>query len=254
MKQHELEALADAVLDGTASAAERERLEALVRDDPDAREAWESVRSAYESLADAGLENPPPGLRDSIERAVAREGERRIATEPLPGLANWIRSLGTPRLSPRPSFRVAFAFAAGLAVGVLGLGAFLGGSRGLGSNTSATLAPAPAVAPVTVAIDGARLDVIVTKNSGVAEVHLVADASAPAEVALEWDPARARIDSIRWPEGPANDAALVSGHLSLAIANTASSTIRFIPSEDARLRITVRSGERSAEHVFTLPH
>jgi len=250
MTQHELEALAEAVLEGTASEADRERLEGLIEKDPKAREAWESVRSAYETLADAELDDPPPGLRDSIERAVAHEREHRAGAD-NPGIAAWLRLVGQI-LTQRPAFRFGYAFAAGLAVGVLGLGAFLGSSHGLGSSTNATLAPAGA--GEIVSVDGARLHVFIARNAGVAEVRLDADATSPAEASLEWDPAQARIDSIRWPESPVNDAALASGHLSLAIDHNASSTIRFVPvSEEARLRVTVQSGGRTADHVFLLP-
>jgi hypothetical protein len=251
MTQHELEALAEAVLEGTASESERERLEGLIEKDPKARAAWESVRSAYETLADAELDDPPPGLRDSIERAVAHEREHRAGAD-NPGIVAWLRLVGQI-LTQRPAFRFGYAFAAGLAVGVLGLGAFLGSSRGLGSSTNATLAPVPSASEI-VSIDGARLHVFIARNAGVAEVRLDADATIPAEAFLEWDPAQTRIDSIRWPESPVNDAALASGHLSLAIDHNTSSTIRFVPvSEEAHLRVTVQSGGRSADHVFLLP-
>jgi len=103
MRDQILDDLIQHVLDGTASAADRVRLESRIAADPSARERHAEMSRVFRALGDVRLEDPPAGLNQSIMHAVRNS-------------ANASSRAGRSRL---PLARLFFPAAAGFAAGLL---------------------------------------------------------------------------------------------------------------------------------------
>jgi hypothetical protein len=183
MTRNEFERIAEAVLDGTANASERERLEAHVAANPQDGEIWSDLRVAHAALATAEMEPLPSGLRGEILRGVRSLESSRTSW--------WSEVLSSFRARPELAFGATFA--AGLAIGILALGAMRGGweaGRELAPSTVATLPAQPeAAAPAAIEVGGAAITIAAGQVPDGAAV-IITGRRGSADVTLDWDPQR----------------------------------------------------------------
>lgn len=206
MSHDEFERLADLAFEGRAGAPERERLEALAAGDPELRERWEDLMAARTGLEGTGLEPLPAGLHEALLGVAGAETRRPS------GRVSWLSFIAAA-IQVRPVFALGGAVAAGLAIGVIGLGMIMGGlrsGRDLAPATSASLPAIPsAVATATLDRGGAHVELSARRDAGGTIVRLDAHAGTPGTVTLAWDPAASRLVGLRWagPDAPAFDPA-----------------------------------------------
>ncbi len=118
MNPQELQALMHGEIDGTNAAAESQRLHACLRGDAAARKHYEELCETIAVLEDVGLREPSPTLRRAILAAV----EDLAPTAPLnTGAGGGLLHRWGAVLKNRPGY--GYAFAAGLALGMLVLAA-----------------------------------------------------------------------------------------------------------------------------------
>jgi hypothetical protein len=252
MSHDEFERLADLAFDGRAGASERERIEALAGSDPGLRERWEDLKTARTGLAGAGLEPLPSGLHEALI-GVARTEDRQRAER-----GSWL-SFITAAIQVRPVFALGGAVAAGLAIGVIGLGMIMGGlgpGRDLAPATTASLPPAPSAArSATMDQGGAHVELSARRDAGETLVRLDARGGTPGTVSLAWDPAASRLVGLRWEgaDAPSFDAA--SGRVSLAIPAAAGVELSFVEigSGGSAVRATLSAAGGDKEITLRLP-
>lgn len=170
-------------IDGRLSTASREELKALLARDPALRDEHEQLRAIAVALASSPMVEPPRDLRASVMLAVSPTSARR-------GL---VRGPWAPF---GIALRYGYAFAAGLAVGFLGLawytssaGSFLGGS-GLAGSMSPTTTSVQVAPLAQFPISAAGVHGVVSLTPGTSAFTLEVDlqASAPTEVLLTHAP------------------------------------------------------------------
>lgn len=178
-----------AEIDGRLSPTRREELNVLLARDPALRHEHEQLRAITVALASSPLVDVPRDLRASIMRAVSPSG--------AVGNAAAHRGLARGPWAPFGSaLRYGYAFAAGLAVGVLGLalytgsaGSFLGGPGLAGSMTPAgTRAEAPVLEQLPINAAGVQGAVSLRLSADGFALEINLAASAPTEVFLSHTP------------------------------------------------------------------
>jgi hypothetical protein len=252
MNHDEFERLADLAFDGRAGASERERLEALAASDPELRERWEDLMAARSGLSGAGLEPVPAGLHEALIVTSRAEGGQPS------GRGSWL-SFITAAIQVRPVFALGGAVAAGLAIGVIGIGMIMGGlrpGRDLAPATSASLPPAPAaISSATIDQGGAHVELSARRDAGETLVRLDARDGTPGTVSLAWDPAASRLVGLRWegPDAPSFDPA--PGRVTLAIPLAAGVELSFVEivSGGSAVRATLTAAGGDKEITLRLP-
>jgi hypothetical protein len=247
MTRNEFERIAEAVLEGTANAREREQLEAHVVSDPQAREIWADLRVAHVALADAELEPLPAGLRGEILRSV-----RSSRSE---GSSWWSEILASFRA--RPMLAYGSTFAVGLAVGILALGAWRGGfdaSRKLAPSTVATTttpAQPEAAAPVAIEVGGAGIAVSTAPSPDGATVTI--EAQGAADVTLAWNPAHYDMTGLQGGTGEV--VATESGWavIRLVPGSQWDLVLRRSAAAGGDVQVTVRVGDNEERRTIRLP-
>lgn len=243
----ELQRIAEAVLDGTATEADREQLAALLAQHPSAREVWADLEIARGALAAAQLDTPPPGLRESVMRAVAGQ--------PLPRreAPAWWRAI-LASLEARPAARLTLGLAALLAVTVIGVAVMtgqFGAGRDLAPRTVATLAP-PAGAPVPPgsghppAALASRVEVDAVREAHAIRVRGTVSGAGGSDVAITWAPDAAVIAGFRWTLGGGDAPSLAPGQVRTQVTGDASFELTLSPTGATvpDLRLTLGSGGR----------
>jgi len=140
MNRKDFERIANDELDGAASPAESEVLRRHLAESADAREEFEALREVFLKLDNAGLEEAPPGLRQSVLHATV--AQRREMT-PV-NRNDWVKAfLGG--LLQVPNLRGAMTFASGLGVGAAAIaivtGSLVGGRHVEIPGMTGTMAP-----------------------------------------------------------------------------------------------------------------
>ena len=140
MNRTDFERIANDELDGIALPAESEALRRHLAEDAAAREEFEALREVFLKLKRAGLEEAPPGLRQSVLHATV--AQRRDGT-PV-NRDSWLRTfLGG--LLQVPNLRGAMTFASGLGVGAAAIaivaGSLVGGRHADIPGMIGTMAP-----------------------------------------------------------------------------------------------------------------
>jgi hypothetical protein len=143
MNRQDFERIANDELDGIALPAESEALRRHLAEDAAARDEFEALREVFQRLKRAGLEEAPPGLRQSVLHATV--AQRRDGT-PV-NRDGWLRTfLGG--LLQVPNLRGAMTFASGLGVGAavvaIVAGSLVGGRHAEFPGMTGTMAPPPA--------------------------------------------------------------------------------------------------------------
>ena len=173
-------------IDGRLSHAGREELKAILARDPALRDEHEQLRAIAVALANIPAVEPPRDLRASVMRAVSaggatvRGGLRRGPWTPF-GIA----------------LRYGYAFAAGLAVGILGLAWYTGsaGSFLSGHGLAGNMSPAGTLAEQTTPLDqfpisaaGLHGTVSLKPSAGGFDLEIDLQANEPIEVLLTHVP------------------------------------------------------------------
>ncbi len=255
MNHDEFERLSDLAFDGRAGAAERERLEALAAADPELRDRWEDLQAARAGLSGAGLETLPAGLHEALIRDARADAPRRSER------GSWL-SFITAAIQVRPAFALGGAVAAGLAIGVVGLGVIMGGlrsGRDLAPVTSASLppaAPAPAsLSSATLDHGGAHVELSARRDAGETIVRLDARDETPGTVTLAWDPAASRLVGLRWESADPPTFDPAPGRVTLPLPAAAGIELSFeeFVSGGSAVRATLSAGGGDEEVILRLP-
>lgn len=140
MNRKDFERIANDELDGVATPAESEALRRHLAENADARDEFEALREVFQKLNRVGLEDVPPGLRQSVLHATV--AQRREVT-PV-NRNEWVRTfLGG--LLQVPNLRGAMTFASGLGVGAAAVaivaGSLVGGRPSDIPGMTGTMAP-----------------------------------------------------------------------------------------------------------------
>jgi len=168
---------------GETSAEERAALHQRLRVDPALRAEHEKLVDVRRRLNQVGLVDPPPGLRQSILRAIRESAPREM------GSWAWLG----PLLVRRPAFALGSALAVGLACGILVTGLLTGGSLPAvdESSVAGTMLPRgvrgdlPVVDRVRLEGAGLRAEAVARRASGVVVADLVIEPPRTAEVFVE---------------------------------------------------------------------
>jgi hypothetical protein len=182
-------------LDGTATPAERARVEAWLAGAPAARARRAELEGLFAELASLPTATPPPDLR---QRVLAEIGARERAASRAPSTAREHHTHPRPAFfGRRPALTAGLAFAAGLAVGALALGGARSGmwlgttdpAQVSGTMGSAESAP---TAPVIARLEGASMtgNASAIAGAGRAEIDLEIPDGFTAELA---DPSGSRV-------------------------------------------------------------
>ena len=140
MNRKDFERIANDELDGVATPAESEVLRRHLAENAGAREEFEALREVFLGLKRVGLEEAPPGLRQSVLNATVAQ-RREAAPVNRNGWANTF--LGG--LLQVPNLRGAMTFASGLGVGAAAIaivaGSLVGGRHVDIPGMTGTMAP-----------------------------------------------------------------------------------------------------------------
>lgn len=252
MNEADFERIAGAVLANTASADERRRFEEHLASDPAAREAWEDLRAAEMALGTAGLEPAPAGLHDAVMRALDPP-RRRTSSK-----SGWFGAL-VGAFASRPVAGMGYAFAAGLAVGVLALGAFTDAwhlGRSGGPSLTATIAPAAQFVPApALELNGTKLETALRRSDEGFDARFDLPAAPGANLVVTWDPAAQRLGAIHWLDAPAGHLEADSGSLSILADRGASFEVAFVSllPRGGPLHVTLEQNDRRTEEVLGPP-
>ena len=141
MNRKDFERIANDELDGVALPAESEALRRHLAENAGAREEFEALREVFQRLNRVGLEEAPPGLRQSVLHATV--AQRR---EAAPVNRNGWAGTFLGGLLQVPNLRGAMTFASGLGVGAAAIaivaGSLVGGRHAdLIPGMTGTMAP-----------------------------------------------------------------------------------------------------------------
>jgi len=239
-----IERILNDVLDGVATPEDIARLERLLDQDPTARARYQDLETVFRALKQAGVEEPPAGLRSDILRAV-RGGPAPTRARGL-GFAR-IRDLLWTR--PVPAF--AFTFVAGAAAGLLAFTLVAGTtrSRDAGLPVTGTMLPAaPAggferVGHLRLAAGDAEVAVETTRRGARIEAAIDARSPVPFGIELEYDPGALRLAGLDWSGPQPGRTELDPGHLQLEPQGNVHYRLHFesASAEGRPIQITIRS-------------
>lgn len=252
MNQDEFEHLADSAFDGRDDAPVRERIEVLAAGDAELRERWENLEAARAGLGGAGLETLPPGLHAALI------GVARSTAHPRGERMSWL-SFVTAAIQSRPVFALGGAVAAGLAIGVFGVGLISGGLRAgqdLAPATTASLPPiAAAMVTTTLDLRDAHVGLSSRRADGEVVIRLDARDGTPGTVTLTWDPRALRLSGLRWPGFEAPPFESTSGRLGLRIPSASGSELSFeeLVTDGGAVRATLSAAGGNREVTLQLP-
>jgi len=182
----ELLELIHAELDGVASPSQQDALRDAIARDPAAHDEYRRLKGLCELLASVAPEQPRADLASSVMRRV-RAG--RTSTDG--GIVGRIRHAWP---GGQVAIRYAYAVAAGMVIGVLGLHLASGGSL-FGSavperEATATLMPAVSPSRLDLAPAGVRGVATLRPSTSGASIGLDLSAGVPVELVLKFDPAK----------------------------------------------------------------
>ena len=246
MNHDEFERLSEATFEDRAPEGDRARLEALAAGDPELRGRWDDLLAARSALGGTALEALPAGMHEALL------GAARSAAAPAERFG-W-RAFITAAIQARPVFALGGAVAAGLAIGVIGIGllmAGLGAGRDLAPGTTASLPPVlEAVSTASLEAGSAQVSLTSRRSGSGLIVRIMARDATPATVALTWDPTALRLTGVRWesPEVPAFEPG--PGRVSVRVPTASGSEFSFDErvegAGDLRVRLSTESGGSEA--------
>ncbi|HYW68593.1 MAG TPA: hypothetical protein VE960_03240 [bacterium] len=202
--------LMHAEIDGTNSPDESRELREYLEGDPDALCRFRELKEVARVLSEAGQVSPPATLRRSIMSAVADRGRSSSAD----GYLARLREV----LSPAPRTRLAYAFAGGVAVGLVLFAALsvalprMGTVPGGGSDLFGTMGGRCFVAtdPVSFDVPGAAGRASVRYCAETVTLELSLSSDSEVVVVLSYDD-EVDFDGVRALQ-PGDHAIRVTGH------------------------------------------
>jgi len=235
-----MEEIMDRVLDGTASAEERDALQRRLESDPDGRRTMTEWEAMFEKLRAVPPADPPPGLRHSIMRAVRTESAPQSGWR-----AAWASLVGR-----RPQLALAYATAFGVVAGsVISLSAIGVMDRDRGAPVSGTMAPpahpAPAVIErVPMRIPDAQVGLMTTRAGEDVGLGLQARGAEPLTFTITFDPAELRVAGIAPLDDPGTRITVDAGRLEVSGSNAIRCEVRWtaVVPEPAPVVVLARSG------------
>jgi anti-sigma factor RsiW len=180
----DLEQLIHAEIDGTAAPAEQAKLRDAIAGDPAVREEYRKLKGLSALLSQVAPEEPPATIAPSVMRAVrGRKGAVSL------GLLARLRRAWP---ESRDTLRYAYAVAAGIVIGVVGLqiagGGGLFGPAVPERDASATLLPKTGTRRLDLGPAGvAGVATLAPSASGTA-IGLDLSSKEPVELVLRFDP------------------------------------------------------------------
>ena len=236
----DLQELIHADIDGTASPAERVRLRELLAANPAARAEHERLAALSDLLACVAPEAHPETLRGNIMRAVRAEKARR-------SIGFW-QKVAPSWLSGRAVLPLAYAAAAGAAIGIVGFhivtgqGAFDASER----DAAATIGSRPTGAeagrtPLTGA--GVQGSATVRRIDSTLAVDVDLPTSSSLDVQIAYDPAAVKFIGVANRSG-VTALEVAGGRLSWHAVSSERVTVFFVPQtgDTSPLNISFNAG------------
>jgi hypothetical protein len=240
MMTPEYEQLIQDVLDGVATPEQTARLETWLRSSEEGRARQRELASLFATLARVPLAEAPLDLtRNTLANIVAsnERGASQATGNPFPA---WWRS----QMQRRPALALAMPFAAGLAAGVLVIGAWTGwfgsGPARERTDTAASMSPAAGAASDTWTLGRSQVEVRSWNAGDSRFASIRVTGIDPISLELTFDPSRLHPVGLRL-SGPGEVVASVSpGNIVLHPGLDSSYLLEFRPaSSDARVRVTM---------------
>ena len=210
MSEHDLDALIQDVLDGTASADQRARLDTELASNPRAPGRFRELEQVFERLREVPREEVPAGLRAEVLNRLRAPGARERT-----------RGLGRARatLATRGTLRIALPFALGFAAGAI---AFLGSPavRNPAGEPNAAGAMMPAGGEPLRWREGRMTVTVRGERQGDRQILGITAESAGGghEIELRFDPRHTRLAAFRQSDPRHGSVATGEGRLTLAPA------------------------------------
>ena len=219
MNENEWTRLMNDQLDGVATPQDSERLARELKSREDLRIEYRKIGGVFSALSGIEMEDPPADLKQDVMREIRRHEAA------APERAGWLESIAAA-FKARPRFRVAYAFASGPALGVLGFALLSGNlmSRpGFDPRRFAgTMAPPPGMSAYReissrdFPIRDGRVQVSTFSGQGGILARVNARAPKGTDLVVSFEPAAFTAEAIR--QDPAgNEVMLGSGRLSVRI-------------------------------------
>jgi hypothetical protein len=235
------EQLADLVLDGTASPAERAELARIMDSDPTARQQYAELEAFFTDLRSMPRRAAPPDLLPTTLAALETISPPRATPR-----GSWIEALRS-WLRPRPALRYGAVFAAGIVASTL----FFVGLRSEVPHNDATMGsmmPEIAVRPVRLAIPQGTVEATVKPEGNNWIVSLESDLTQPASLVIEHNLALVALSPASGANGtfaPGTLSFELGGRTSFRI--TLASTGAITP-----VRLLLRAGSDSARGTLEI--
>jgi len=239
------EELANAVLDGVATPAERAELDAAIAREPAAREQWEQLQATFAQLGRLTAPAPPADLKPAVMRAIRAES----------GASGNVRATRSPMFEV---FRWSSAFLAGAAAGIL-IWTMATGSHAVGDlPASATMMPPPAgttLERTTLEAGRARVEIEARDVGGDLELRFHGRAAAEAQVVIEHGAGLHPV-SVDGGGGSTHRVAMAGDRTAVAFANALDCAIRFHGdgTERPSIYVTLESDGHTAEKTIPGKH
>ncbi len=221
----ELERLMNERLDGVATTEDCERLSRALESREDLRLEYRRLGGVFTALSRIEMEEPPASLKQGVLRAIrAKEADAAAKKGWLDAIVALVRG--------RTTFRYAYSFAAGAALGVLAF-ALLSGNLparpGADSRSfSGTMAPFATdgvyqhISSRVFSLRDGRVLAEALSGSGGLLIRIAADAPLGSDVTLSFDPAAWSPTGVR--QDPAgNEVMLGTGRLSVRMQQSGQS-------------------------------
>lgn len=240
MIQREYEALIQDVLDGTATPAEVEKLQAWLEVNELGRTRRRELERVFQTLGRVPSAEAPAGLRDAVLSALEAQAP---AAESVRGRAAGSRRWFVPRV------RLAYVLAAGIAAGAVGVGALTGvmGPIGPGGEPSVTGTMMPSGPPASGAVRRAwkagetRIEAVAWRAGMARMVAVHIRGGEPAEVELRFDPGELSPGAVR-QSGAAGTVQVEAGRVTVRGGNRTGYTFEFQGAQAAPIQVTLRAG------------
>ena len=231
------EQLMQDVLDGEAGPEQIRELEAWLAGSPDGRARFEELQGLFQTLSQVTDAASPEGLKDDVLRALR---SRAPAAAPVPSRSR----------VPRPAFRPAFVFAAGLAAGIIGYAAFTRLPAWPPGDNSAvgTMMPQPdsppgsAMARRSWTAGEARVEAISWRRGGAPVVSFKVRGDAQLE--LQYPPGQLELRAIGQSHARASQVRSEPGRVIISATDRSEFELEWAPdATPPPLQVTVRAGQ-----------
>jgi hypothetical protein len=244
MIEREYEILIQEVLDGQATTEQRARLEAYLSKSEQGRTRKRELEAFFEALQEVEAVSPPADLKEAVLHTLQS------------------RAAGADRRIPRRDhLKLAFVFAAGLAAGVLTMGALTGvlSPQGPGGEPPVSGAMMP-LSPPTGAVRKAfqaghgRVEAVSWKTGANHVVGLQVAADNPLAVELRFDPRRVEAGAVRQSRQALGRVEMASGRVLIQAEARSEYIVEFQgASPGTTIQLILRSGSESAGGDLPLP-